>query len=135
VQGRVADVLRPMQLGFARQELLMLLTFTRRGALPMAKAGARLQVHPASVSNTAGRLEAAGYVVRRPSPVDGRAVLVEIIDAGRSVAVPGTRSVFVSGRPLTWYGSSLATARSTLLRQIRGDRDSPLTTHLDGSGG
>jgi ABC-type Fe3+-hydroxamate transport system substrate-binding protein len=36
-------------------------------------------------------------------------------------AFPGTPSVLVSGRALTWYGPSLATARSTLLRQIRSD--------------
>jgi DNA-binding MarR family transcriptional regulator len=101
VQGLVDDVLRPMQLSFARYELLMLLTFTRQGALSMAKAGARLQVHPASVTNAASRLEAADYVVRRPSPADGRAVLVEITDAGRAVAAVATerlnREVF--GRP------------------------------------
>jgi DNA-binding MarR family transcriptional regulator len=90
VQARVDDVLRPMQLSFARYELLMLLSFTRQGCLPMAKAGARLQVHPASVTNAATRLEAAGLVVRRPHPEDGRAVLVEITDAGRAVAADAT---------------------------------------------
>ena len=100
VQARVDDVLRPLQLSFARYELLVLLSFTRRGSLPMAKAGARLQVHPASVTNAAGRLEAAGLVVRRPHPEDGRAVLVEITDAGREVAAEATarlnREVFSS---------------------------------------
>ena len=91
VQGRVDDVLRPMQLSFARYELLMLLTFTRHGALPMAKAGARLQVHPASVTNAATRLEAAGLVIRRAHPEDGRAVLVQITEAGRTVAREATQ--------------------------------------------
>jgi hypothetical protein len=40
-------------------------------------------------------------------------------------AFPGTPSVLVSGRALTWYGPSLATARSTLLRQIRSDDQRP----------
>jgi DNA-binding MarR family transcriptional regulator len=92
MQGLVDDVLRPMQLSFARYELLMLLTFTRHGALSMAKAGARLQVHPASVTNAASRLQAAGYVVRRPSPADGRAVLVEITDPGRAGGRRGHRT-------------------------------------------
>src|SRR3712207_9067135 len=72
VLARVEEVLRPLQLSFARYELLMLLSFTRRGALSMTKVGARLQVHPASVTNAASRLEAAGLVVRRPDPRDGR---------------------------------------------------------------
>jgi ABC-type Fe3+-hydroxamate transport system substrate-binding protein len=36
-------------------------------------------------------------------------------------AFPGMRTVLVAGRELTWYGPSLATARSQLLQQI-GDR-------------
>jgi DNA-binding MarR family transcriptional regulator len=90
VQTRVDDVLRPLELTFARYELLMLLSFTREGCLPMTKAGARLQVHPASVTNAATRLEAAGLVVRRPDPADGRGVLVEITDTGRAVAAKAT---------------------------------------------
>jgi DNA-binding MarR family transcriptional regulator len=90
VQALVDDVLRPLELTFARYELLMLLSFTRHGRLTMTKAGARLQVHPASVTNAATRLEAAGLVARRPDPADGRAVLVEISDAGRVVANKAT---------------------------------------------
>jgi DNA-binding MarR family transcriptional regulator len=86
VLARVEEVLRPLGLSFARYELLTLLSFTRRGALPMARAGALLQVHPASVTNAATRLEAAGLVLRRPHPEDGRAVLVEVTDAGRELA-------------------------------------------------
>jgi len=37
----------------------------------MTKAGARPQVHPASVPNAATRLEAAGPTTRRPDPADG----------------------------------------------------------------
>jgi DNA-binding MarR family transcriptional regulator len=68
----------------------MLLSFTRDGRLPMTKAGARLQVHPASVTNAASRLEAAGLVVRRQDPADGRGVLVEITDEGWAVAAKAT---------------------------------------------
>jgi DNA-binding MarR family transcriptional regulator len=88
--ARVDEVLRPLGLTFARYELLMLLSFTRAGALPMAKAGARLQVHPTSVTNAADRLERAGLVVRRPHPEDGRAVLLEITPAGRKLAAVAT---------------------------------------------
>ena len=33
-------------------------------------------------------------------------------------AFPGTASVLVSGRALTWYGPSLTSARDLLLRQV-----------------
>lgn len=69
--ARVEDVLRPHGLTFSRYELLMLLSFSRAGSMPMAKASARLQVHPTSVTNTVDRLEEAGLVRRVPNPADG----------------------------------------------------------------
>lgn len=86
LMGRIDAVLRPLDLTFARYEVLVLLTFSRAGALPLGKVGERLQVSPASVTNAIDRLEASGYVVREPHPTDGRATLAEITDAGREVA-------------------------------------------------
>jgi ABC-type Fe3+-hydroxamate transport system substrate-binding protein len=40
-------------------------------------------------------------------------------------AFPRQRTVLVSGRQLTWYGPSLATARQELLQQIRGTDAAP----------
>jgi DNA-binding MarR family transcriptional regulator len=88
--ARVEEVLKPTGLTFSRYELLALLTFTRTGALPMAKASARLQVHPTSVTNAVDRLEKAGLVRRVPHPSDRRATLVEITQEGRDLAVEAT---------------------------------------------
>ena len=90
VQARVDEVLRPFGLTFARYELLVLLHFSRRGALPVTKASLRLQVHPTSVTNAVDRLAAAGLVVRRPHPTDGRGTLVAITDDGRARALAST---------------------------------------------
>jgi DNA-binding MarR family transcriptional regulator len=84
--ARVEAVLKPLGLSFARFEFLTLLSFTREGAMPMASASARLQVHPTSVTNTVDRLERAGLVERRRHPTDGRATLVAITDEGRALA-------------------------------------------------
>ncbi len=70
--ARCDAVLADFDLTFARFELLALLSFTRHGELPLGKAGARLQVHPASVTNAVGRLVDAGLVERVPHPTDGR---------------------------------------------------------------
>ena len=83
LSARIENALKPFELTFARFELLALLSFTRRGSLPMAKASARLQVHPTSVTNAVDRLEAAQLVRRVAHPTDGRATLVEITDEGR----------------------------------------------------
>ena len=90
MQARVDEVLRPLGLTFARYELLMLLHFSRAGALPVTKASQRLQVHPTSVTHAVDRLEAASLVVRRPHPTDGRGTLVSITDAGRALGLDAT---------------------------------------------
>ncbi|HEY4226588.1 MAG TPA: MarR family transcriptional regulator [Pseudolysinimonas sp.] len=84
--ARVESVLKPFGLSFARFEMLTLLSFTREGAMPMASATARLQVHPTSVTNIVGRLEQAGLVERAAHPTDGRATLLRLTDAGRDLA-------------------------------------------------
>ena len=88
--ARVDEVLRPFRLTFARYEMLMLLLFSRRGALPLSTVGSRLQVHPASVTNVVDRLEAQGLVRRTPHPTDRRATLAELTDRGRRVATEAT---------------------------------------------
>lgn len=84
--ARVEATLRPFDLTFARFEVLMLLTFSSRGELPVGKIGERLQVHPASVTNAVQRLEEAGLVERLANPDDGRSVIARISDPGRELA-------------------------------------------------
>ena len=88
--ARIDRVLRPLELTFARYELLVLLDFSRQGALPLGKIGARLQVHPASVTNAVNRLEADGLVTREPHPEDGRTTLATLTAQGRRVARKAT---------------------------------------------
>ena len=90
VVRRIDAALRPLELTFARYELLQLLSFTRTGALPMAKLGARLQVHPTSVTSAVDRLQVQGFVQREPDPSDRRTVLARITPSGRRVAARAT---------------------------------------------
>ena len=87
--ARADAVLRPLGLTFARYEVLMLLSFSRHGALPLGKIGERLQVNAASVTNAVDRLEADGLVARRSNPDDGRGTLAGLTAAGRRRAAGG----------------------------------------------
>ena len=87
---RIDEVLRPLELTFARYEVLMLLSFARSGSLPMARIGSLLQVHPTSATSAVARLEAQGWVERSRSAADGRVVLASVTDAGRAVATRAT---------------------------------------------
>jgi DNA-binding MarR family transcriptional regulator len=88
--ARADDLLARHDLTFARYEVLALLGFTRHGSLPMSKIGARLQVHPASITNAVDRLEMHGLVTRLPHPTDGRTTLAKITGRGRRVARAAT---------------------------------------------
>ena len=90
VLAQLDDILRPHGLTFARYEALVLLTFSKAGSLPLGKMGERLQVHPTSITSIIDRLESGGLVVRRRHPEDGRAVLAEITQQGRSVVEAAT---------------------------------------------
>ena len=91
--ARFDEVLKPHALTFARYEVLVLLTFSRSGELPLKVIGSRLMVHPTSVTNAIDRLVAAGYVRRRPNPDDGRGVLAGITDEGRAVVTTATAAL------------------------------------------
>src|SRR3712207_7706026 len=91
--ARFDEELRPHRLTFARYEVLVLLTFSRTGQLPLKVIGSRLMVHPTSVTNAIDRLAAAGYVDRRPNPADGRGVLAGIIDRGRGIVEEATAAL------------------------------------------
>ena len=60
--ARLNDELKPFDLTFPRYEALMLLYYSRRGALPLGKMGDRLQVHRTSVTNIIDGLERSGFV-------------------------------------------------------------------------
>ena len=87
------DVLRPFGLTFARYEVLMLLHFSRHGALPLGKIGVRLQVAPGAVTNAVDRLEDDGLVLRQPHPTDRRTTLASITSSGRNRALTATEQL------------------------------------------
>ncbi len=93
VLARVDEALKPHDLTFARYEALVLLTFSRRGALPLGKMGERLMIHPTSVTNIVDRLEAQGLVRRVPHPTDRRTTLCEITADGRALVEVATVAV------------------------------------------
>ncbi len=87
---RIDAVVRPLDLTFARFELLRLLAFTSSGSLPMSRLGSLLQVHATSVTSAVDRLERQGFVARTRPVSDRRLVLASITDEGRAVVAAAT---------------------------------------------
>jgi len=117
--GSLDALLRPYDLTFARYEALVLLSFSRAGALPLRVVGERLMVHPTSVTNTIDRLERQGLVVRRPNPSDGRGRLAEITPAGRAVVEKATKDLMTAEFGLGGYSAAELAEVFTLLRDLR----------------
>ena len=90
---RIDAVLRPLDLTFARYEVLMLLTFSSAGRMTMTRIGSLLQVHPTSVTSAVDRLEKQGFVRRDRHESDRRQVLASITDEGREVSRRATEGL------------------------------------------
>jgi DNA-binding MarR family transcriptional regulator len=119
INARLNELLAPLDLTFARYEALMLLFYSRRGALPLGKISDRLQVHRASVTNVIDKLCERGYVERVAHEQDRRAVLARITGDGKRIARRSTRVLNEAGfgtAPLT--GGQCAELTS-LLRSVR----------------
>lgn len=118
--ARIDEQLRPFDLTFARYEVLMLLSFSRRGSLPLGVIGSRLQVHPTSVTSAVSRLERQRLVDRRKHPTDGRTRLAVLTEEGRRRALRATErlndSVFAETGVAAQHLSSLIETLEALRR-------------------
>jgi DNA-binding MarR family transcriptional regulator len=121
--ARLNEELKVFDLTFPRYEALMLLYYSRRGALPLGKMGDRLQVHRTSVTNIIDGLERSGYVTREPHERDRRTTLAAITPRGREVAgaaTPVLNGLHFGTLPLEAGDLEAITA---VLERLRADAD------------
>ncbi|MDW5594225.1 MarR family transcriptional regulator [Conexibacter stalactiti] len=119
--ARLNELLAPLELSFSRYEALMLLYLSSRGSLPLGKIGARLQVHPTSVTSLVDGLEKRGYATRSPHPTDRRATLATITARGRDVAEQATRALNDARFGTAPLGAADLRALTGTLRDLRQD--------------
>jgi DNA-binding MarR family transcriptional regulator len=119
--ARYDEALRGHGLSFARYEALVLLRFSRSGALPLKVIGSRLMVHPTSVTNAISRLAAAGLVERLPNPRDRRGALAAITDEGRRVAEAATKDLLAIDFGLTVLDEPTREQVFRALRAVRAE--------------
>lgn len=125
---RIEAVLRPLDLTFARYEVLRLLSFVHSGSMPMTRLGSLLQVHPTSVTSAVDRLVRQGYVERLRRDDDRRVILACLTEAGRDVVERATAGLNseVFERPGLASGDLVQlTALLGALRASAGDHVAP----------
>ncbi len=83
--------------------------------LPQAELTKRLGVEPASVSKAVERMEAAGFVQRRPDPQDARANCIFLTEKGRRLEEPVKRILVESEERLL---ATMSLEERLLLRRL-----------------
>ena len=81
---RADQILAPIDLTFARYELLVRLYF-HAGSLPLSQLGKALQIHQTSITSLVDRLEKQGLIERTPHPTDRRSTLARMTPSGRAL--------------------------------------------------
>jgi DNA-binding MarR family transcriptional regulator len=117
--ARLNDALAPFELTMARYEALMLLFLSRRGSLPLAKIGARLQTHPTAAADLVEALERHGYATRAPDPREARTTRVTITERGRHVAAEATALLNKQQFGTTPLREQELVALTEILRRVR----------------
>lgn len=100
--GRVARTLPPDDGDLPGWTVALLGLLERTGEQRLGQLAAHLEVDVSVVSRQVATLVATGLITRRPDPVDGRAQLLAITDAGRA-AVDRHRA-----RRARWVAEALA---------------------------
>lgn len=121
IRAASTEVLRPLDLSYARHELLSLLYFSSHGELPLGKLSSRLMVHPASVTTTVDSLVKLGFVERIPHPTDRRGTLARITDEGRARIAASSPQLVERRFGLDALTEEEARVVTELLRKVRVD--------------
>ncbi len=107
---------------------LLLMEIEKTGPVTQAQLAAASGFEPPTITLSVRQLEAAGLVVRRPSPADRRATLVELTDLARAV-LPKVRTAWRQVAEQTMAG--LSPAQATLARELLPALASALTAAVD----
>lgn len=72
-------------LGLHTGQEVLLLELDAKGPRSQGQLAVSSGCEPPTITGSVRKLEAAGYVVRRPSPTDGRVTIVELSDQGQAL--------------------------------------------------
>jgi len=117
--GEFDRVLKPLDLTFARFEVLRLVSFSREGRLPLSVIGERLMVHPTSVTNAIDRLVVSGLVARIPDDQDRRRVYASLTSDGKRVLRRATKALMDIDFGLAALNGSDRAQLFDVLRSVR----------------
>jgi DNA-binding MarR family transcriptional regulator len=92
-QAKMDQILRQYGLNALRYEVLILIFFSKRSALPLGVISDRLQINPPTITYCVRSLESSGLVARTPNPDDGRGIIAVLTLEGHKVVREATEVV------------------------------------------
>jgi len=119
ISAELDAVLKPLGITFARYEVLVLLSFSATGQLPLSKIGERLMVHPTSVTNAMDRLQSQGLVRRVADETDRRRTFAELTDEGERVLKEATAAIAAIDFAVPGLSAEQQDQTYELLRHLR----------------
>src|SRR5258708_31304456 len=125
-RGRAIAALVPF--GIHPGHKLLLMEIEKTGPVTQAQLAAASGFEPPTITLSVRQLEAAGLVVRRPSPADRRATLVELTDLARAV-LPKVRTARRQVAEQTT--AALSPAQAAQARQLLPALGAALTAAVD----
>lgn len=93
IRHRALAATKLAPLGLHPGQEVVLLDLAAHGPRTQAQLAASSGCEAPTITHTARKLEAAGLIVRRPSPTDGRATIVELSEQGRAL-LPALREAW-----------------------------------------
>lgn len=123
VLGRLVRRLRAENT-FPVTQVAVLARLERDGPQTTSALAAAERVRPQSMAQTVAELQAAGFVARRPDPIDGRRVLIELVEPGLAALLEDRQ-----GRE-SWLAAAMA--ELTLEERKALDRAVPILQRLAG---
>jgi DNA-binding MarR family transcriptional regulator len=113
IRHRALAIAALAPLGIHPGHKLLLQELERAGPRTQAQLAAASGYEPPTITMSVRQLEAAGFVIRRPSLTDGRATMVELSDQGRAL-LPKVKAAWLQLAEESFAGLS-----STPLDQLR----------------
>ncbi|RRA49316.1 MarR family winged helix-turn-helix transcriptional regulator [Acidipila sp. EB88] len=114
---RNEEGLRPLQIGVAY--IPVLAAIANLGPRTQKELAEIAHVDQSTMTLLLGRMEKAGFIVRSPSPRDGRAVIVDLSDEGKA-RVPESKAIVLGTvqRALRGFSSIETNTLRTLLQRF-----------------
>lgn len=82
----INHIMRALYEGKGSQKRILIILYEHQGTMTQKELTKQLNIQPGSVSEVIAKLEHNGFIIRKPSQIDGRTMSIELTQEGMVVA-------------------------------------------------